>query len=75
MYLFPIVLEALGDKRRERPMWARVGFLLRAYSLENEEFAYVNKPSLNFAMKRFYEAFTSYYGKYNCRPNIHTVIF
>lgn len=72
--MFPILLEAFpAGRSKEKSLWARMAFIIRAVTVEDEAYRRIPKNMLTRLLDSFYKSFTYHFGEENCRPNIHVV--
>jgi hypothetical protein len=70
--MFPILADNLVDPCQSL-LWAKLAFVLRAYSLPEEEYQHVDVDYLRRTLRDFLVLFEDIFSPSNCTYNIHVV--
>lgn len=68
---FEIVIAPIPAAHLDRAVWKRFAYLMRAYTLPEDEFHGISKKHLKEVARLCYKMWHSLYGSYNCVYNVH----
>lgn len=71
LFFFPFVLEASGNAKKCKTVWALMSFVTRACCLPENEFFVIPNQYLVKVVRRFYGQFEKCFGIVNCTYNVH----
>lgn len=73
-YVFTFIDCIPKENTAMRSLWYYLSYLVRAYSLPDQEFAYINKTRLKELQARYVKKFRQMHGEFNCTYNLHQIL-
>lgn len=73
LFFFPLVVQCIEPKHKERKLWLLLAYKIRACTLPNKEFQSINLEVIEYCCKEFYKLYESLFSIDNCTYNTHVV--
>ena len=73
LFYFPVVLDCLPEKAKERRLWLLLAFMMRACVIPTPEFQQTNINDILYCSDQYYKLYEKLFGVLNCTYNTHIV--
>ena len=73
LFFFPLVLNCIEEKAKERQMWLYLTFVIKACVIPTEEFRPHSIEDIDDYCKKFYVIYETLFGSINCTYNTHVM--
>ena len=73
LFYFPLVIQCLPAKARERRLWLLLAYMLRACVIPTPEFQHTNIEDIEYCSDQYYQLYEKLFGPENCSYNTHVV--
>lgn len=73
LFFFPIIIQCIETKAKERKLWLLFSFMIRACIIPQKEYSKIDDNDIIESSYEFYVLYESLFGKKNCTYNTHIV--